>query len=39
MFYRADFEIGFVFREEILPVDQTLQKAIFSGQLSRNVTT
>lgn len=26
MFYRADFEIGLVVREELLPMGQTLQQ-------------
>lgn len=29
MFYYAHFEIGLVVREELLPVDQTLQEGTF----------
>ena len=39
MFYRADFEIGLVFREELLPVDQTLQERHLKYQLRRNVAS
>ena len=39
MFYRADFEIGLVFGEELLPVNQTLQERHLKYQLSGNVAS
>ena len=39
MLHCADFEIGLVFGEELLPVDQTLQEWHLKYQLSRNVAS
>lgn len=35
MDYSADFEVGLVFREELLPVHQSLRWPVISGQLNR----